>query len=177
VREDDDPRDDRGPSRRRRRTIEISGLNWRQNAPEIARAIGVAAAGDEPLQQDHAARGARPLRQLLPEEDRHCELLDLVQLKDKADSYHVTLSGGQGPAPRARTRARERPGGDLPRRAGRPASTRRAAGRSGGRPEDEGRGPDDDAHDALHGRGRGALRPAPRSSITGRSCASGRPRS
>ena len=95
-RQDHDARDDRGPhaaGRRRDRDLRPQLAPERAGDPLPDRR---AAAGDEPLQQDHAARGARPLRQLLPEAARRpTSCSSSSSSKDKADAYHVTLSGGQ----------------------------------------------------------------------------------
>jgi ABC-2 type transport system ATP-binding protein len=75
--------------------IEIGGLNWRENAPEIRSRIGVQ------LQATSLYNKITPREALdlfggyYPKRRGTGELLELVQLKDKADSYHVTLSGGQ----------------------------------------------------------------------------------
>src|ERR1700693_2610987 len=74
--------------------IGICGLNWRQHAPEIRARIGVQ------LQATSLYNKITPREALdlfggyYPKRRGTEELLELVQLKDKADAYHVTLSGG-----------------------------------------------------------------------------------
>jgi len=76
-------------------TIEISGLNWRQNAPEIRALIGVQLQATSLYNKITPREALDLFGSYYPKRLDTDELLDLVQLKDKADSYHVTLSGGQ----------------------------------------------------------------------------------
>jgi ABC-2 type transport system ATP-binding protein len=76
-------------------TIEISGLNWRQNAPEIRALIGVQLQATSLYNKITPREALDLFGSYYPKRLDTGELLDLVQLKDKADSYHVTLSGGQ----------------------------------------------------------------------------------
>jgi ABC-2 type transport system ATP-binding protein len=75
--------------------ITISGLTWDRNAQEIRARIGVQ------LQATSLYNKITPREALdlfggyYPKRRGTDELLDLVQLRDKADAYHVTLSGGQ----------------------------------------------------------------------------------
>ncbi|MEA2339221.1 MAG: type transport system ATP-binding protein, partial [Thermoanaerobaculia bacterium] len=75
--------------------ISIGGLNWDRNAAEIRSMIGVQ------LQATSLYNKITPREALdlfggyYPKRRGTDELLDLVQLRDKADAYHVTLSGGQ----------------------------------------------------------------------------------
>jgi ABC-2 type transport system ATP-binding protein len=75
--------------------ISIGGLNWNQNASEIRAMIGVQ------LQATSLYNKITPREALdlfggyYPKRRDTDELLRLVQLEDKADAYHVTLSGGQ----------------------------------------------------------------------------------
>ncbi len=75
--------------------ITISGLNWGQHAQQIRARIGVQ------LQATSLYNKITPREALdlfggyYPKRRPTEELLELVQLTDKADSYHVTLSGGQ----------------------------------------------------------------------------------
>ncbi len=159
-REDHDARDDRGPhaaGRRRDRGLRAHVEPGRAADPGAHRR---AASGDESLQQDHAAGGPRPLRQLLPEEagDRGAPRPRSARRQGRLLSRHALRRAG--PASRARPGARERSRGRLPGRAHggpRPPGAKVPVGR---RAQDEGRGAYHDAHHALHGRGRGALRPA-----------------
>jgi len=75
--------------------IGICGLNWRQHAPEIRARIGVQLQATS-LYNKITPREALDLFGSYYPKRRGTEgLLELVQLKDKADAYHVTLSGGQ----------------------------------------------------------------------------------
>jgi ABC-2 type transport system ATP-binding protein len=75
--------------------ITICGLTWGRNAQEIRARIGVQ------LQATSLYNKITPREALdlfggyYPKRRGTDELLDLVQLRDKADAYHVTLSGGQ----------------------------------------------------------------------------------
>jgi ABC-2 type transport system ATP-binding protein len=75
--------------------IEICGLRWNRNAQEIRARIGVQ------LQATSLYNKITPREALdlfggyYPKRRGTTELLELVQLTDKADAYHVTLSGGQ----------------------------------------------------------------------------------
>src|SRR5258708_9246434 len=78
--------------------ISIRGLNWNQNAHEIRSLIGVQ------LQATSLYNKITPREALdlfggyYPKRRGTDELLRLVQLEDKANAYHITLS--RGPAPR-----------------------------------------------------------------------------
>jgi ABC-2 type transport system ATP-binding protein len=75
--------------------ISIRGLNWRDHAQQIRSIIGVQ------LQATSLYNKITPREALdlfggyYPKRRGTSELLKLVQLEDKADAYHVTLSGGQ----------------------------------------------------------------------------------
>src|SRR6476619_3896231 len=75
--------------------ISICGLNWRQHGQQIRARIGVQ------LQATSLYNKITPREALdlfggyYPKRRATDELLRLVQLEDKADAYHVTLSGGQ----------------------------------------------------------------------------------
>lgn len=75
--------------------MEILGLNWKQNGAEIRARIGVQ------LQSTSLFNKITPREALTlyggyyPKARAANELLELVQLTDKADAYHITLSGGQ----------------------------------------------------------------------------------
>ena len=75
--------------------MEILGLNWKQNGSEIRARIGVQ------LQSTSLFNKITPREALMlyggyyPKARTADELLELVQLTDKADAYHITLSGGQ----------------------------------------------------------------------------------
>ena len=75
--------------------ISIRGLNWNENGHEIRSLIGVQ------LQATSLYNKITPREALdlfggyYPKRRDTDELLRLVQLEDKADAYHITLSGGQ----------------------------------------------------------------------------------
>lgn len=75
--------------------IEILGLNWRDKGTEIRARIGVQ------LQSTSLFNKITPREALdlyggyYPKARPTSELLELVQLQEKADAYHITLSGGQ----------------------------------------------------------------------------------
>ena len=75
--------------------IEIAGLNWKDHAKQIRSIIGVQ------LQATSLYNKITPREALdlfggyYPKRRGTDELLKLVQLEDKANAYHVTLSGGQ----------------------------------------------------------------------------------
>src|SRR5258707_10453408 len=75
--------------------ISIRGLNWNENASEIRSLIGVQ------LQATSLYNKITPREALdlfggyYPKRRGTDELLRLVQLEDKANAYHITLSGGQ----------------------------------------------------------------------------------
>lgn len=76
-------------------TISIRGLTWDRDAEKIRSIIGVQ------LQATSLYNKITPREALdlfggyYPKRRGTDELLELVQLQDKADAYHVTLSGGQ----------------------------------------------------------------------------------
>ncbi len=75
--------------------IEVLGLDWRRHGREIRSRIGVQ------LQSTSLFNKITPREALdlygayYPRRRPSRELLELVQLTDKADAYHATLSGGQ----------------------------------------------------------------------------------
>jgi len=75
--------------------IEILGLDWKHHGREIRSLIGVQ------LQSTSLFNKITPREALdlygayYPKRRSAQELLELVQLTDKADAYHTTLSGGQ----------------------------------------------------------------------------------
>ncbi|MGH9441532.1 MAG: ABC transporter ATP-binding protein [Thermoanaerobaculia bacterium] len=75
--------------------IEICGLNWRKNGPEIRSRIGVQLQATSLYNKITPREALDLFGSYYPKRRGTEELLELVQLKDKADSYHVTLSGGQ----------------------------------------------------------------------------------
>ena len=75
--------------------IEISGLNWRDNAQQIRARIGVQLQATSLYNKITPREALDLFGSYYPKRRSTDELLELVQLKDKADAYHVTLSGGQ----------------------------------------------------------------------------------
>jgi ABC-2 type transport system ATP-binding protein len=75
--------------------IAICGLDWRQNAPEIRTRIGVQLQSTSLYNKITPREALDLFGSYYPKRRSTKELLALVQLEDKADSYHVTLSGGQ----------------------------------------------------------------------------------
>jgi ABC-2 type transport system ATP-binding protein len=75
--------------------ISISGLNWRQDAQQIRSRIGVQLQATSLYNKITPREALDLFGSYYPKRRGTEELLDLVQLKDKADAYHVTLSGGQ----------------------------------------------------------------------------------
>src|SRR4029079_18623278 len=75
--------------------ISICGLNWRQNAQEIKSRIGVQLQATSLYNKITPREALDLFGSYYPKRRGTDELLELVQLKDKADAYHVTLSGGQ----------------------------------------------------------------------------------
>jgi ABC-2 type transport system ATP-binding protein len=75
--------------------IEICGLNWRQHAQQIRARIGVQLQATSLYNKITPREALNLFGSYYPKRRGTEELLDLVQLKDKADAYHVTLSGGQ----------------------------------------------------------------------------------
>jgi ABC-2 type transport system ATP-binding protein len=75
--------------------IEVLGLDWKRHGSEIRSRIGVQ------LQSTSLFNKITPREALTlyggyyPKARTADELLDLVQLRDKADAFHITLSGGQ----------------------------------------------------------------------------------
>jgi ABC-2 type transport system ATP-binding protein len=75
--------------------ITISGLTWERNAKEIRARIGVQLQATSLYNKITPREALTLFGGYYPKRRDTEELLDLVQLKDKADAYHVTLSGGQ----------------------------------------------------------------------------------
>ena len=75
--------------------IAISGLNWGQNAQQIRSRIGVQLQATSLYNKITPREALDLFGSYYPRRRGTDELLELVQLKDKADAYHVTLSGGQ----------------------------------------------------------------------------------
>jgi ABC-2 type transport system ATP-binding protein len=75
--------------------ITISGLTWERNAAEIRARIGVQLQATSLYNKITPREALNLFGGYYPKRRGTEELLELVQLKDKADAYHVTLSGGQ----------------------------------------------------------------------------------
>jgi len=75
--------------------IEICGLNWRRDAPAIRARIGVQLQATSLYNKITPREALDLFGSYYPKRRSTAELLKLVQLEDKADAYHVTLSGGQ----------------------------------------------------------------------------------
>jgi ABC-2 type transport system ATP-binding protein len=75
--------------------ITISGLTWERNAQEIRARIGVQLQATSLYNKITPREALNLFGGYYPKRRGTEELLELVQLKDKADAYHITLSGGQ----------------------------------------------------------------------------------
>jgi ABC-2 type transport system ATP-binding protein len=75
--------------------IEVCGLAWGHDAQQIRARIGVQLQATSLYNKITPREALDLFGSYYPKRRRTEELLGLVQLKDKADSYHVTLSGGQ----------------------------------------------------------------------------------
>jgi ABC-2 type transport system ATP-binding protein len=75
--------------------IAICGLGWDHDAPEIRARIGVQLQATSLYNKITPREALDLFGSYYPKRRGTDELLGLVQLKDKADAYHVTLSGGQ----------------------------------------------------------------------------------
>jgi len=75
--------------------IRILGLDWRRHGPEIRARIGVQLQSTSLFNKITPREALTLYGSYYPRHRGAEELLDLVQLRDKADAYHITLSGGQ----------------------------------------------------------------------------------
>jgi len=75
--------------------ITIAGLTWERNATEIRARIGVQLQATSLYNKITPREALDLFGSYYPKRRPTEELLELVQLQDKADSYHITLSGGQ----------------------------------------------------------------------------------
>src|SRR5580765_5928831 len=75
--------------------ITICGLRWDRDGQEIRSRIGVQLQATSLYNKITPREALDLFGSYYPKRRGTEELLELVQLKDKADSYHVTLSGGQ----------------------------------------------------------------------------------
>jgi ABC-2 type transport system ATP-binding protein len=76
-------------------TITVCGLDWAKNAREIRARIGVQLQATSLYNKITPREALDLFGSYYPKRRPTQELLELVQLTDKADAYHVTLSGGQ----------------------------------------------------------------------------------
>jgi ABC-2 type transport system ATP-binding protein len=75
--------------------IQMLGLDWRHDARAIRSRIGVQLQSTSLFNKITPREALELYGSYYPRRRPASDLLDLVQLKDKADAYHVTLSGGQ----------------------------------------------------------------------------------
>jgi ABC-2 type transport system ATP-binding protein len=75
--------------------IRVCGLSWRDDAPAIRAKIGVQLQATSLYNKITPREALDLFGSYYPKRRGTAELLKLVQLEDKADAYHVTLSGGQ----------------------------------------------------------------------------------
>ncbi|MDP1831552.1 MAG: ABC transporter ATP-binding protein [Geothrix sp.] len=75
--------------------IEILGLTWAKQGQEIRSRIGVQLQSTSLFNKITPREALDLYGSYYPKRRSTAELLDLVQLQEKADSYHITLSGGQ----------------------------------------------------------------------------------
>ena len=75
--------------------ITITSLTWECNAKECSARIGMQRQATSVYNKITPREALNLFGGYYPKRRGTEELLELVQLKDKADAYHVTLSGGQ----------------------------------------------------------------------------------
>ena len=75
--------------------IRVMGLDWRKHGREIRTRIGVQLQATSLFNKITPREALDLLGGYYPKRRDTDELLDLVQLQEKADAYHITLSGGQ----------------------------------------------------------------------------------
>jgi ABC-2 type transport system ATP-binding protein len=75
--------------------IEVCGLRWRDEAAEIRSRIGVQLQATSLYNKITPREALDLFGSYYPRRRPTEELLELVQLQEKADAYHITLSGGQ----------------------------------------------------------------------------------
>ncbi|HZU52515.1 MAG TPA: ABC transporter ATP-binding protein [Holophagaceae bacterium] len=75
--------------------IRVMGLDWKKHGKEIRTRIGVQLQATSLFNKITPREALDLLGGYYPKRRGTDELLDLVQLQEKADAYHVTLSGGQ----------------------------------------------------------------------------------
>ena len=75
--------------------IHVLGLDWRKHGQEIRTRIGVQLQATSLFNKITPREALDLIGGYYPRRRGTEELLDLVQLQEKADAYHITLSGGQ----------------------------------------------------------------------------------
>ncbi|HXO18662.1 MAG TPA: ABC transporter ATP-binding protein [Thermoanaerobaculia bacterium] len=75
--------------------IEIFGLDWKRHGPEIRSRIGVQLQATSLFNRITPREALDLFGGYYPKRRDTDELLRLVKLEDKADAFHMTLSGGQ----------------------------------------------------------------------------------
>ncbi len=75
--------------------IRVLGLDWKKHGKEIRTRIGVQLQATSLFNKITPREALDLLGGYYPKRRGTDELLDLVQLQEKADAYHITLSGGQ----------------------------------------------------------------------------------
>ncbi len=75
--------------------IQVLGLDWRHHGRAIRARIGVQLQSTSLFNKITPREALTLYGSYYPRRRSAVELLELVQLQDKADAYHVTLSGGQ----------------------------------------------------------------------------------
>jgi ABC-2 type transport system ATP-binding protein len=75
--------------------IQVLGLDWKRHGRAIRSRIGVQLQSTSLFNKITPREALELYGSYYPRRRSAEELLELVQLKDKADAYHVTLSGGQ----------------------------------------------------------------------------------
>ncbi len=152
-----DRRDDRRPLRADRRSIELFGLPGQGARRRDPRALRRAAPGNAARGQAHRGRGAPAFPLVLRKGAPVDELIALLSLEAERDRYFSRCRVGRSNASRSAARS-WRSRAALPRRADDGARSARAQIALDDRREVPRNGPQRAHHDALHGRGSGALR-------------------
>ena len=75
--------------------IKVMGLDWKKDGQEIRTRIGVQLQATSLFNKITPREALDLIGGYYPKRRGTDELLDLVQLQEKADAYHITLSGGQ----------------------------------------------------------------------------------
>ncbi|MBS1765821.1 MAG: ABC transporter ATP-binding protein [Acidobacteria bacterium] len=75
--------------------IRVLGLDWKRSGQEIRTRIGVQLQATSLFNKITPREALDLIGGYYPKRRGTDELLDLVQLQEKADAYHITLSGGQ----------------------------------------------------------------------------------